>query len=241
MTTHLNPKRALFVAEYLKDLNAKQAALRAGYSAADPAKEGHRLLTDPDVSAAIDEALAERVAVVKAEANDVLRDLLDIATADPNDIVQFRRTCCRHCWGEAFGYQRTTGEMDRDSRLHWADQERLRKEADKEGKDFTPAAFDRQGGDGYNANREPHPECPECFGEGVGQAHIVDTRTLRGAARRLYAGVKVTKDGIEVKFRDQDKALELVGKHLALFVDRFDHSGEIGVAERLIAARRRAG
>jgi Arm DNA-binding domain len=35
----------------------------------------------------------------------VVRELLAIVTADPNDIVQVRRGCCRHCWGEGFRYQ----------------------------------------------------------------------------------------------------------------------------------------
>jgi hypothetical protein len=49
----LNAKRAAFVREYLKDLNATQAAKRCGYSAKTARAQGSRLLTDADVCAAV--------------------------------------------------------------------------------------------------------------------------------------------------------------------------------------------
>jgi phage terminase small subunit len=49
----LNPKRALFVTEYVIDHNATQAAIRAGYSAKTAKQQGARLLTDVDVCAAV--------------------------------------------------------------------------------------------------------------------------------------------------------------------------------------------
>jgi phage terminase small subunit len=78
----LSPKRAAFVREYLIDLNAQQAATRAGYSPKSAHVTGHRLLNDDKVSAAIQMAQAElsRVALVTAE--DVINGLRDIATGD---------------------------------------------------------------------------------------------------------------------------------------------------------------
>ncbi len=29
----------------------------------------------------------------------------DIATADANELTEYRRLCCRHCWGFGFNYQ----------------------------------------------------------------------------------------------------------------------------------------
>ena len=49
----LNAKRAAFVREYLKDLNATQAAIRAGYSKKTAKQQGSRLLSDADVSEAV--------------------------------------------------------------------------------------------------------------------------------------------------------------------------------------------
>ena len=53
MTTKLRAKQARFVGEYLCDLNATQAAVRAGYSQKTAAVQGSRLLTNVKVAAAI--------------------------------------------------------------------------------------------------------------------------------------------------------------------------------------------
>lgn len=49
----LRPKHERFVAEYLKDCNATQAAIRAGYSAKTAKVQGSDLLTKPDIKAAV--------------------------------------------------------------------------------------------------------------------------------------------------------------------------------------------
>jgi phage terminase small subunit len=229
-----------FVTEYLRDFNGRQAAIRAGYTVKSAARQAHELLQRDDVKAAVDAAIAARIAETKVEANDVLRMLLDVATADPNDVLQVRRLCCRHCWGKDFRYQRTAGELARDRAQHQRDELRRQKDADKGGEtDYTPTAFDVQGGDGYNRLAEPHDDCPECFGEGVPDVHLHDSRLLQGPARRLYAGVKTTQNGVEVKLRDQDKAVELLGRHLALFADRVVDTGEADLAAAVLAARKR--
>ena len=56
----LTPKQARFVQEYLIDLNAAQAAIRAGYSAKTARVIGHENLIKPDIAAAIEKAMAER-------------------------------------------------------------------------------------------------------------------------------------------------------------------------------------
>jgi phage terminase small subunit len=53
MTTKLTAKQARFVEEDLCDLNATQAAVRAGYSQKTAAVQGSRLLTNVKVAAAI--------------------------------------------------------------------------------------------------------------------------------------------------------------------------------------------
>ncbi len=55
----MNPKQERFVQEYLIDLNATQAAMRAGYSAHTAKQQGSRLLTNDDVQEAIQTAQAE--------------------------------------------------------------------------------------------------------------------------------------------------------------------------------------
>lgn len=56
----LRAKQAVFVAEYLKDLNATQAAIRAGYSAKTAEQQGPRLLGNAGVQAAIQAGQAAR-------------------------------------------------------------------------------------------------------------------------------------------------------------------------------------
>lgn len=238
--SHLPPRRALFVLEYAKDLHARNAAVRAGYSAHSAAQIATELMADADVKAAIEASLAERAKEVKVDAEWVLRELLRIATADPNDIVQHRRVCCRHCWGAGYGYQRTQREMDRDRAQHRADQDRKVEEAERAGKSHTRQPFDEAGGVGYRANREPNTECPECFGEGLGDVFVKDTRLLAAEPRALYAGVKRTKDGLEVKTHDKRAVLELIGRHIGMFTDKVEVTGKVELAQAITAARHRA-
>lgn len=49
----MTPKQERFVAEYLVDLNATQAAIRCGYSAKTAKQQGSRLLSNADVAAAV--------------------------------------------------------------------------------------------------------------------------------------------------------------------------------------------
>ncbi|KKK46635.1 hypothetical protein LCGC14_3163250, partial [marine sediment metagenome] len=49
----LNPRQQLFVDEYLKDANGTQAVIRAGYSTNGAKVTAHRLLTNPNVQAAV--------------------------------------------------------------------------------------------------------------------------------------------------------------------------------------------
>lgn len=53
---NLTPKQQRFVEEYLIDLNATQAAIRAGYSEKTAKSVGHENLTKPDIAKAIAEA-----------------------------------------------------------------------------------------------------------------------------------------------------------------------------------------
>ena len=89
-------------------------------------------------------------------------------------------------------------------------------------------APDGMGGFGFDLNADPHPDCPECGGLGEELVHIADTRKLKGSARRLYAGVKKTKDGLQVITRDQDAALANISRYLGMLVDRKEISGPGG-------------
>lgn len=83
MRSGLTPRQALFVREYLRDLNGTRAAERAGYSPRTAESQASRLLGNAKVRAEIDAALKERAERVEVKADDVLRTLLRILNADP--------------------------------------------------------------------------------------------------------------------------------------------------------------
>lgn len=82
----LSQKRERFVQEYLVDLNATQAAIRAGYSAATAHSQGPRLLDNVEVAAAIRAAQGDRSDRTQVTADRVLQEYASLAFYDPADI-----------------------------------------------------------------------------------------------------------------------------------------------------------
>jgi phage terminase small subunit len=68
----LTPKQRLFVDEYLVDLSATKAAIRAGYSARTAHSCGPRLLENAGVAKAIGEAMAQRAERTRVTTDDVV-------------------------------------------------------------------------------------------------------------------------------------------------------------------------
>lgn len=83
----LTPKQERFVDEYLVDLNATRAAIRAEYSKRTAEQQGSRLLRNDQVRAAIDARKAKRAEKVEVKAEDVLRELQTFSHIDPAEIV----------------------------------------------------------------------------------------------------------------------------------------------------------
>ena len=83
----LTPKQRLFVQEYLIDLNAKQASIRAGYSPANAEFQGHQLINNPKVKQAIELAMYEREQRTKVTQDRVIEELAKIAFINPTDVV----------------------------------------------------------------------------------------------------------------------------------------------------------
>ena len=59
------------------------------------------------------------------------------------------------------------------------------------------------------------------------------------ASQVLYAGVKQTKDGLEIKMHDQQKALENVARHLGMFQDKLVVEGRLSLEELVMGALRK--
>jgi phage terminase small subunit len=85
----LTEKQKRFIEEYLIDLNATQAAIRAGYSPNSARDIGSENLTKPDIRARIDEALAERSKRTGINADRVLREIARIAFVNAADVINF--------------------------------------------------------------------------------------------------------------------------------------------------------
>lgn len=159
MMPSVEEKEQLFVAEYLKDFNACQAAIRAGYSEKRGRQTGHDLLQKPHIRAAIEKDLETRTSRIKASVDRVLEELERLALYDPAGYV---------------GIQ----------------------------------------------SPEDIPRLPENM-------------------RRAITGWKWDKNGNFVLEFAKVHTLEMLGRHLKMFTDKFELSGDVGLAERLKEARER--
>lgn len=228
----LNEQQERFCLEYLIDLNGTQAYKRAGYKVKDDAvaaAAAARLLGNVKVAEKIASLQAERGARTTADADMVVEQWRAIALADPNEIMEFRRVCCRFCHGKGHKYQRTPAERER-AMAEWLAKKAA---AENDARAKPVPDFDELGGTGYDTRKAPHQDCPECHGAGEGMAHFHDTRKLSAAARFLYGGVKVTKEGIEVKINSKEKALEMLARHNGMLVDRSKVDLNVSLAQAL--------
>ncbi len=149
----LTDKQKKFVDEYLIDLNATQAAIRAGYSKKTAYRIGAELLQKTSVSEHIQKRQADRQHRTEITQDRVLKELAAIGFADIADFVSVQ--------------QHTV--------------------------------------------------------------YINDTEKMPQEKRKAIAGIKEGQNGIEIKLNDKVKALELIGKHLAMFTEKVNHSGNVGV------------
>jgi len=74
----LTPKQDMFVREYLVDLNATQAAIRAGYSAKTANEQASRLLANVNIASAVQAGMDKRAADVDLNATYVLKGIMRV-------------------------------------------------------------------------------------------------------------------------------------------------------------------
>ena len=181
--------------------------------------EAFRVANLPHVAQRIAEYKAQRAAAAGAAITFDVRKLfetyLEIAQADPNELIGLKVGECRYCHGEDHGYQ-------------WREREYLDAVGKWERKPDGPMP-DIAGGFGYKHFVPPHPDCPECGGDGLERVVPRDSGKLSPGARLLYRGAQQTKDGIKVLIADKDKALENIGRILGAFDDklRVDLEGKV--------------
>lgn len=216
----LNDRQSRFIDEYLIDFNATAAYKRAGYTATGNAAEvgAHQLLRNPKVAAEVARRQSETAQKLGITREEALQEAWDIVKADPRELVEHIVMCCRHCHGVGFAFQ-------------WVDDAEHQAACDQAVRDFEQAVDKRKpgapepvlklpddsGGYGFDPRRSPHDDCPRCQGHGNGKTVIKDTRYLSKGARALFAGIKETKEGFEVKMHPKLDALEKVFKHLGMY------------------------
>lgn len=83
----MTPKQERFVEEYLIDLNATQAAIRAGYSTKTADTQGPRLLQNVGVRARVDAAIAAQSRRTGVTADRVIREIAKVALLNPRNVV----------------------------------------------------------------------------------------------------------------------------------------------------------
>ncbi|CZV53202.1 MULTISPECIES: terminase small subunit [Enterobacter cloacae complex] len=203
----LTAQQRRFVAEYLKDSNATQAAIRAGYSKKSAEQIGYQLLQKTSVAQAIARQQKASIARTLGGADEVLAQMWQLATFDANQLSQYRRGACRYCWG--FGHQYQWRDMVEFEEKRLEATERDKRE---------PVDV---GGYGYDHTREPNPGCPRCNGDGIGQPYFPDTRKLPPVSRLAYSGVKVGKNGVEITAISRERMFEAVMKRLGLADSEF--------------------
>ena len=220
----LTKKQRGFVSDFLASDNVKESYRRNyschGMTENSIAGAASALKRSPKVAAAIEFARKDTLEKLEIGIQDVMQHWVDIATADPNELVSYQRRCCRHCWGRGHRYQWT----DRDEFAYSlagvmdANANRKRNQAAQE----LPSD---SGGYGFNFTTRPHPECPKCRGEGIGDTYIHDTTKLSRQGRRLYAGLKHTQNGVTVLMNSQTDALANIAKALGMFTERLQLTG----------------
>lgn len=99
----LTAKQQRFVDEYLIDLNATQAAIRAGFSAKTARQAGNRLLTNVDIQQAIQGGMEARSGRVAITQDMVLRELAKIGFSDIRKVIRWGETMVRMVEAEEGG------------------------------------------------------------------------------------------------------------------------------------------
>lgn len=101
----LNPRQDRFVHEYLIDLNANQAAIRAGYAEKTARHQAARLLANVNIQAAISEAQKQRSRRTEITQDRVLQEYARLGFSDMRNYVS---------WGPDGIYMKPSDELSED-------------------------------------------------------------------------------------------------------------------------------
>ena len=168
----LTPKQEMFCKEYLVDLNATQAAIRAGYSEKTAQEQAARLLSNVIIQAEIQARMEKRVDRTEITQDKVLMELAILAFSDLADYLDIIED---------------TGAIRAKS-------------------------FEEMKGNKSRAI------------ESIKEDRVIK-ENANGDSVTVY-------DKVSFKLHSKIRALELLGKHLGMFVDNVKLSGDVGLAVR---------
>ena len=171
----MNERQKRFCDEYLIDLNATQAAIRAGYSEKTAYSMGQRLLKNVEIQNQLQKRKQDRVERTEITQDMVLYELANIAFSNAADYAAV---------------------VEKDLMV------------EHEGTEYP--VLDNDGNPVKYRTVEP-----------------VLTSDLTENQKRALAVIKKGRDGFEIKPYDKIRALELLGKHLGMFTDKVEVSGEV--------------
>lgn len=172
--SELTAKQRAFVREYLIDLNATQAAIRAGYSADTAAVIGCENLTKPNIKAAIEAAMKIRSERTEITADRVLKELAKIGFADIRKAVTWQ----------------------------------------------TSLITEEDNPDGGDIAVIKHVV--------TNTVQLVGSEDIDDETAAAIAEISQTaQGGMKIKFHDKRAALVDIGKHLGMFTEKHEHSGEV--------------
>ncbi|EPJ9743091.1 terminase small subunit [Klebsiella oxytoca] len=197
----LSEKQGIFAENVAAGKKLVEAYRIAGYDGEGASAHScaSKMLRNAKVYRAVSFLRDKRQQRLSLTEDEIIHQLSAIASANPNELVQYRRVNCRYCWGERHLYQ-------------WRDIEEFDKAAEKASQDGKEQP--EYGGLGFVETGFPNEDCPKCHGEGEGQLFANDTTQLEGKARWLYAGIKQTQHGLEVLMANQEAARRDLLKYL---------------------------
>lgn len=172
----LTAKQQRFCDEYLIDLNATQAAIRAGYSKRTANEQGARLLANVSVQKYLQKRKTDRIERTEITQDMVLLELANIAFSNAADYAAV---------------------VEKDVTIEGNHGEII-------------TALDADGNPLKYRTVEP-----------------VLTADLTESQKRALSVIKKGRDGFEIKPYDKIRALELLGKHLGMFTDKVEVTGEV--------------
>lgn len=187
-----------------------------------------RLAGDPLIDARYNALRNESLGRINVSLASLVKDLHDIATADPGELVRAVVVNCRHCHGEAFAYQWIDENEFCDTCDRVQADNDLRREQSKTGRTVDKPLPTCEGGFGFERRALPHEACPQCLGAGERHVVMAETASLSEKARKLFKGIRPTANGPEVMMHDQSAARDMLHRMAGAYKDNAKLPGDPG-------------